>query len=90
MISGIRKRLEEQRIRESPQKTEPSEVALVSNDEYNAVARLILARFLESTDRFFVSGAEWHRVARVSTAGVVLDGAARAGKARAPRGTRRR
>lgn len=43
MISGIRKRLEEQRIRESPQKTEPSEVALVSNDEYNAVARLILA-----------------------------------------------
>ena len=35
MISGIRQRLEEQRKRESPQKTEPSEVALVSNDEYN-------------------------------------------------------
>lgn len=90
MISGIRKRLEEQRIRESPQKTEPSEVALVSNDEYNAVARLILALFIESADCFFVSGTERHRVARVSIASVVLDGAARAGKTRAPRGTRRR
>lgn len=37
MISGIKKRLEEQRIRESPEKTENSEMALVSNDEYNAV-----------------------------------------------------
>ena len=90
MISGIRQRLEEQRKRESPQKTEPSEVALVSNDEYNAVAGLILARFLESTDRFFVSGTARHRAARVSTASVVLDGTARAGKARAPQRTRRR
>ena len=89
LISGIRKRLEEQKIRESPKKSDPSEVALVSNDEYNAVVCLALARFLESAGGFLVPGTERHRAARIPAAGAVLDGAARAGEARASRRARR-
>ena len=80
IISGMRKRLEEKKLREAPKEEEKQEVTLVTNDEYNAV-EMITSFKVESSLGSVFSRIAWPIAPRIPVASSFLDAAARTRKA---------
>ena len=76
IISGMRKRLEEKKLREAPKEEDKQEVTLVTNDEYNAVGMMALFK-AESSFGSVSPRTAWSVSPRISVASSFLDVATR-------------